>query len=65
MQPVLQPIQIVAVSDGWAIDFAGETKERHPDLASAYQGALRLCAELFDLGVGTRVFQRDPARSAA
>lgn len=53
-------IEIAPAGDGWVVRFDGEVALRHVDIAGAYQGALGLCADLFDRGVRARVVERAP-----
>ncbi|HWU14281.1 MAG TPA: hypothetical protein VN157_09760 [Caulobacter sp.] len=53
-------IEITPSGHEYVVSYRGAVMARSHELAKAYQGALDLCARLFDHGVQARVLQRAP-----
>ncbi|SFI60156.1 hypothetical protein [Caulobacter sp. UNC279MFTsu5.1] len=55
-------IEITPAGQEYVVCYRGAVMARSPELAKAYQGALDLCAQLFDDGVHAPVLERAARR---
>ena len=52
-----RPIEIAHVSEGWIVTDAGRVAGRFDTVENAYKRALAICADLFERGVASRVYE--------